>query len=106
MRCEVIFSKEAEEDLLDIYKFVALNDSFEKAESLFESLMDACLSLKDFPHRGHKLLEFYDLVTGYIEILYKPYRIIYKIQNGMVKVMGILDGRRHVKEILKDRLLK
>ena len=106
MRCEVIFSKEAEEDLLDIYKFIAINDSFENAETLFENLMNICLSLKEFPNRGHKLPEFYDFVTEYIEIIYKPYRIVYKIKKGVVKVMGILDGRRNIKEILKDRLLK
>jgi toxin ParE1/3/4 len=106
MRCEVIFSKEAEDDLIDIYKFVAINDSFEKAEALFENLMNTCLSLKDFPNRGHIVLEFYDLVNEYLEIIYKPYRIIYKINKNQVRVMGILDGRRNLKEILHNRLLK
>ena len=35
---DVIFDQDAEDDLFDIYAFVALNDSIEKADRLFAAL--------------------------------------------------------------------
>jgi toxin ParE1/3/4 len=107
MRYKVNFVSEAEEDLFQIYKYVYLNDSEEKAEKLYLKLYDKCVLLQEFPGRGHippelNLLE----ISDFLEIHYKPYRIIYRIIKSDVFIFCILDGRRDTQKLLQERLLR
>ncbi|HEX9739594.1 MAG TPA: type II toxin-antitoxin system RelE/ParE family toxin [Ignavibacteriaceae bacterium] len=107
MRYKVNFVSEAEEDLFQIYKYVYLNDSEEKAEKLYLKLYDKCVLLQEFPDRGHippelNLLE----ISDFLEIHYKPYRIIYRIIKSEVFIYCILDGRRDTQKLLQERLLR
>ena len=49
----VIVDIDAEEDLFDVYSYVALNDSVEQADKLFSSLRRTCYKLKTLPLRGN-----------------------------------------------------
>ncbi len=40
------------------------------------------------------------------EIHYKPYRILFEINNDIIYVHSVLDGRRNVQEILSNRILR
>jgi toxin ParE1/3/4 len=102
----VNLTQEAEEDLLEIYKFVALQDSFGNAESLFNNLFKKCVSLKDLPNRGHTPPELIGVTDTYLEIHFKPYRIIYEISGNNVFIHCVLDGRREMKKLLEERLLR
>lgn len=107
MKYKVDFLPASEEDLFGIYKFVRLNDSKSEAVKLFNKLFEKCLTLKNYPERGHcppemQLLEIYD----YLEIHYKPYRIIYQVIGKQVFVHCILDGRRDMQKLLQERLLR
>ncbi len=44
---------DAEEDILEIYKYASRNDSIQRAENLYQKLEETCLSLTEFPNRGH-----------------------------------------------------
>jgi len=107
MKFKVSFISDAETDLLEIYKYVYLNDSEENAERLYAKLHKKCLTLTIFPKRGRippelKLLEIED----FLEIFCKPYRIIYQIVQSEVFVHCILDGRREIQKLLQERLLR
>jgi len=107
MKFKVNFIFDAENDLFEIYKYVYLNDSEERAEKLFDKLHQKCLALQGIPQRGHippelRLLEIED----FLEIHYKPYRIIYRILNDEVFVHCILDGRRDIQKLLEERLIR
>ncbi len=107
MKFKVSFISDAEDDLFDIYKYVYLNDSEDKAEKLYESLRKKCLTLEIFPRRGRippelKLLE----IDDFLEIFYKPYRIIYQLIQDEVFIHCILDGRREIQKLLQERLLR
>jgi len=106
MRYKINLLPEAEDDLVDIYKYVAVNDSFDKAENLFNDLYDTTLTLQDFPHRGHIIHDFPGIDVNYLEIDHYPYRIIYQVFGNTVFVHCILDGRRNVQDLLKERLLR
>ena len=63
--------------------------------------------MEEYPERGHIPQEL--KLTGikrYLEIHYKPYRIIYEIEKNLVYIHSILDGRRNIQEILAERLLR
>ena len=107
MKYKVFLIADAEEDIFEIYNYVAKHDSPGKADKLFENLQMTCLSLESFPERGHipPELERINLI-GFFEIHYKPYRIIYQILNNEVYIHCILDGRRELQELLEKRLLR
>ena len=70
----VFFDTDAEDDLFEIYSYVALNDSIESADKLFSSLRRTCYKLKALPLRGNILPELFEIgVTEFREIRYKPY---------------------------------
>jgi len=107
MKYKVNFLPAAEEDLFAIYKYVRINDSKSAAEKLFNKLFEKCSMLKNYPERGHcppelQLIEVYD----YLEIHYKPYRIIYQVLGKQIFVHCILDGRRDMQKLLQERLLR
>ena|ERR1035437_2448468 len=97
----------AEEDLFEIYRYVYFNDSEEKAERLYAKLYEKCLSLQEYPHRGHVPSELSLLgVDDFPELDYKPYRVIYQIGGKIVFIHCILDGRRDMQKLLYERLTR
>lgn len=103
----VNITQSAEEDLYEIYRYVYLNDSEEKAEKLFSKLYEKCTSLETYPGRGHIPPELHLLgMTDFLEITYKPYRIIYQIIDKAVFIHCVLDGRRDMQRLLQERLLR
>ncbi len=98
---------QAEDDLFDIYRHVASADSEQKAERLIQKLRALCLNLAELPDRGHvpPELEFIG-VLDYLEVHYKPYRVIYQVIGEQVYVHAVIDGRRDLPELLEQRLLR
>ena len=98
---------DAEDDLFDIYRYVASADSIAKAERLIQILQELCLSLEEFPDRGHIPPELESIgVLDYLEVHYKPYRVIYQLLRNEVFVHCVLDGRRDMQTLLEQRLLR
>jgi toxin ParE1/3/4 len=107
MAYEVFIVTDAEEDLYEIYNYVAIYDSVTKAENLLNKLEETCQSLSAFPIRGHLPPELERIgVLDYKEIHCKPYRIIYQIIESTVYVHCVLDGRRDLQQLLEERLLR
>ncbi len=107
MKYQVHIISEAEDDLFEIYQYVSKNDSVSRAEKLLDKLEEACLSLSELPNRGHIPPELERVgVYEYLEIHYKPYRIIYQILSNRVFIHCVLDGRRDLQELLQKRLLR
>ena len=103
----VFLIAEAEEDILDIYRFVATHDSSAKADNLFANLQETIYSLDHQPTRGHLPPELARIdIRDFQEIHYKPYRIIYQIIMTDVFVHCVLDGRRNLQDTLQRRLLR
>lgn len=64
---------EAQEDLIDIYHYVAKHDSIGQADELLDSLEMKCVSLISSPER-HGVPELDRIhATGFREIHLKPY---------------------------------
>ena len=107
MKYQVHIIADAEDDLYEIFQYVANNDSLSRAEKLLDKLEETCLSLAELPKRGHVPPELKRVaVSDYLEIHYKPYRIIYQVSSNRVYVHCVLDGRRDLEELLRYRLLR
>ena len=107
MKFDVFLISDAEDDIFEIYNFVANHDSIPKADNLFTNLKETCLSLESLPARGHIPPELDRInVRDYLEIHFKPYRILYQIQDAQIFIHCVLDGRRNLQDLLQERLLR
>lgn len=107
MKFKVNITSSAEKDLFEIYQYVYLNDLEETAEKLYSKLYEKCLSLQKYPNRGHVPPELSLLgIDDFLELSYKPYRIIYQIIQKVVYIHCILDSRRDMLKLLQERLIR
>ncbi|MHB9039763.1 MAG: type II toxin-antitoxin system RelE/ParE family toxin [Melioribacteraceae bacterium] len=107
MKSKANIVSSAEEDLFEIYQYVFFNDSEEKAEKLYSKLYEKCLSLQEYPNRAHVPPELSLLgIDDFLELTYKPYRIIYQIIEKVVFIHCVLDGRRDMQKLLQERLMR
>jgi len=87
--------------------YVAHYEPPEKALRLMEYLEETCVKLESYPERGHVPKELERLaMIQYLEVYFKPYRIIYEISKKDVFVHCIIDGRRDIESVLRQRLLR
>jgi len=106
-RYRVRLAEDAEQDLIDIYRYVAIHDCEEKADHLLDRLESLCSELAELPQRGHVPPELDRIsVMNYREIHFKPYRVIYEIVRQDVFIHCILDGRRDMQSLLERRLIR
>ncbi len=95
----------ARHDLEEITDYVS-HDSPAAALRLVERIEQRAGALETMPHRGRvppELLRF--RVRIYHEILIPPYRLLYRIHQDMVAVLGVFDGRRDLEDVIIGRLL-
>jgi toxin ParE1/3/4 len=103
----VFLAEDAERDIEEIYRYVAVHDSTTNADRLLLALEDACDRLSDMPERGNIPKELVQIgITDYREVHYKPYRIIYRVFGSDVVVYCVVDGRRDMQSLLERRLLR
>lgn len=107
MNFDVFLASDAESDITALYEYIFYNDSPIKAGYLYDRIKDSINHLKSNPERGHapKELELIG-VYEYLEIYFRPYRIIYRINKKDVIIHCILDGRRDLEDLLHKRLLQ
>jgi toxin ParE1/3/4 len=107
MKITVHLIADAERDLLDIYRFVAQNDSVEKAYRLLDNLEQTIIKLETMPLREHIPPELERIgVVEFREVFFKPYRIIYQVIRSDVYVHCVLDGKRDLQDLLQRRVLR
>ncbi len=107
MKYKIIIDPQAKLDLKEIFIYVAMSDSAQSAHKLLGALEETCYKLEKFPERGHIPPELRPTgIKNYLEILYKPYRIIYEIGDNLIYIHSVIDGRRNIQEILSNRFLR
>jgi toxin ParE1/3/4 len=107
MKYKVLIDPLAKQDMKEIFLYAASNDSISSADNLLDSIENTISKLEEYPERGHIPQELRQTgIKRYLEIHYKPYRIIYEIENHLIYVHSVLDGRRNIQEILGERLLR
>jgi len=102
----VLLTNDAARDLDEIYNYIALHDSPQKADYVLGQIEKIFSSLSEFPERGIYPKELLALgIREYREIFFKPYRIVYRVIENIVYVLLIVDGRRDMQSLLQRRLL-
>jgi toxin ParE1/3/4 len=102
----VLLTGGAERDLEALYDYVVRSDGSSKAHHLLDHLMETVESLAKFPARGSHPKELAALgIKEYRQVLFKPYRVIYRIVDRQVIIYLIVDGRRDMQSVLALKLL-
>lgn len=102
---EIEFTHWAESDLDEIAIYIAGNDDISRAVRLYLNLKDKILNLAESPVRGRIVPELKRInIIDYREIIVKPYRIIYRVENKRVIIFAVFDGRRQIEDIIYQRV--
>ncbi|KAA3612500.1 MAG: type II toxin-antitoxin system RelE/ParE family toxin [Calditrichaeota bacterium] len=105
MNFNVTLTPSSLKDINEIFEYVYLNDSLNNATKLISRIEESIFSLDTFPLRGHSIPELESLIKkNYKEIHFKPYRIIYRVEDRDVYILAVLDGRRNIRELLLRRI--
>lgn len=106
MSYKVFWNKSAETDLNDIIDHIIENGGINTAFEIYQKIKDRAELLKSSPEQGRVVPELTMFTTKYREIIIRPWRLIYKIDEQAIKVLLILDGRRNTEDILYEKLIK
>jgi addiction module RelE/StbE family toxin len=95
----------AREDLNDIIEYI-YQTNINYAVKVLDKIEKAVNKLDMFPRRGRIVpeLEKYGYML-YREIIVDYWRIVYKIENDIVYIMVVIDGRRNIEGILLKKLM-
>jgi toxin ParE1/3/4 len=107
MRYRVQITEGAESDLAEIVTFLAEREGPRVAEHVLEGLLDTINNLVKFPERGSHPKELLKLgIRDFRQVMFQPYRIIYRIAGKHVFLLLVADGRRDFQSLLERRVLK
>jgi len=102
---KVIWTKNAEFDLESIIEYIKI-DSVDVAKKIFTEIKQECDKLYILPERKRVVPEFQQIgIVKYREMIYKRWRIIYKVDDDKVSVLIVVDSSRNLEDILFQRLI-
>lgn len=88
----VIFKQEAEDELESIKLYIS-KDSIYYANKTANEIIDKTVNLSIFPYMGRKIPEYNN--PNLREIIYKSYRILYKV-NSNIYILNIFHHARNI----------
>jgi toxin ParE1/3/4 len=102
----VQWAEAAVRDLEELIGYIAA-DSPLNAERILDKLKRRAGTLESAPSRGRVVPELAHFgLRSWRELIVKPYRIIYRIDESTVNVLAVLDGRRELEDLLLERLIR
>jgi plasmid stabilization system protein ParE len=101
----VEWAEAASRDLIGVIDYLSERNP-DAAARILERLKRRAASLQRAPERGRVVpeLERFQL-REYREVVAPPYRLIYRVIGRRVLVLGVLDSRRNLEDILLERLV-
>jgi plasmid stabilization system protein ParE len=103
---KVIWTENAQLDLELIIEYIKI-DSIKIAKKIFTEIKKECNNLYTLPERKRVVPELQQIgILKYREVIYKRWRIIYKLDDEKVYVLIVIDTSRNLEDILFQRLIK
>ncbi|MBN1531017.1 MAG: type II toxin-antitoxin system RelE/ParE family toxin [Thermoleophilaceae bacterium] len=94
----------AARDLLEVVEYIASEGRPEAAEHASNRILARVRSLAMHPRRSRIVPELKRVgVTEYRDSIVGPYRIFFRVTQRSVGIVGVLDGRRDLEELLFQR---
>jgi plasmid stabilization system protein ParE len=104
-KLQVKWTAPARADLFEIIDYIA-QDQRAAAVNIMHKLESVARRLAVFPQRGRVVPEL--AKYGYLryrEIMFTPWRIIYKIAQKTVYILSVLDSRRNIEDIILKKIV-
>lgn len=106
MKYKVKWASVAKQDLNENIDYIA-NDDIEIAKKQFLGIKESADNLQSFPEQGRYIPELFNQnIRKYKEIIITPWRLMYKIENEIVYILAVIDGRRNIEDILMKRQMR
>ncbi len=94
------------QDVDEILAFITAREDLDTATRVCDRILARVRSLSGHPNRCRIVPELRDFgIREYREAIARPYRIIFRIVGSKVGIIGVLDSRRDLEELLLDRAL-
>ncbi len=90
---KVHIANTAKMDLSEIFEYISSSNP-KRAVTFIKELERNILSLKKFPERNPMIQENFYFNTDYRHLIYKKYRIIYRVSQEDVFIMKIFHGAK------------
>ena len=90
---QVRLTRESQNDLEKIYYYIA-DDSIDNAKHFILQLEEKVYSLETFPDRNPLIPENELFGTDYRHLIYKKYRVVYRIAQKSVYILRIFHGAK------------
>ena len=91
---DIEFTERARKDLNDIFNYISL-DSPQYAESFLRDIYEKIENLELFSKIGRRVPEIEH--RNVRELIFKNYRIVYRILNEKIQIITIIHGSRLLK---------
>ena len=105
-RWTIVSSGGAHDDILAITDSIARDNSI-NANNVLDRLEHRIGTLTTLPERGRVVPELlWHGISSIREVFEKPWRILYEISANEVVIVAVYDGRRHMNDVLLERLLR
>lgn len=102
---QVILTPEAEDDLREIYRYIAsVLQERSAAQRLVTNLRNTILDLETMPERWNRYDREPWFSRGIRKAIAGNYIIFYTVQDQSVFVLSVLYGRRDIDRILEQRI--
>ena len=102
---QVILTPEAEDDLREIYRYIAsVLQERSAAQRLVSNLRKTILDLETMPERWNRYDREPWFSRGIRKAITENYIIFYTVQDQSVFVLSVLYGRRDIDRILEQRI--
>jgi toxin ParE1/3/4 len=106
MKHEIIWSKDAGDELFEIVSYIKNNTGKITAEKIYTKIMNEVKRVSENVTGRRVAPILKDFGINYIHQLnIKPWIIFYKVENKEMKIISIIDGRRNLEEILYKKII-
>ncbi|MDX6710332.1 MAG: toxin ParE1/3/4 [Blastocatellia bacterium] len=95
---ELIYSPEAESDLIEIWLYIAEDKDPETADRVLSSVWDKCNALLKHPEMGRRREE---LAPGLRSIPKGSYVVFYRQAGDRIEIVRVLHGARDIEQHLQ-----
>ncbi len=102
MSVRYVLAPEAALDLVQIWRFIGKQSSFQVADRVESVIRDKIIFLAASPGAGHWRKDLTDQAVKFFPVY--SYLIVYRPDTKPLQVVSILQGRRDVQQILKGRM--
>lgn len=106
MKPEIIWSKDAGDELVDIISYIKYNTGKITAEKIYEKIINEIKKASENTggRRISPLLKEFGIYNIH-QLSINPWVVYYKVQENKMEIVSIIDGRRNLEEVLYKKMM-